>query len=59
MKSKKPRGAELVVIDTPQGPLHLVNWHLGLAENDGAGRRSHLLTHSLFREGHELPTLNR
>src|SRR4051812_2409427 len=25
MGNRKPRGAQLVVIDTPQGPLHLVN----------------------------------
>src|SRR5262245_2404700 len=29
---KKPRGAQIAVIDTPEGHLHLVNWHLGLAE---------------------------
>lgn len=57
MKTKKPRGAQLVVIETPQGPLHLVNWHLGLAETERRWQVHHLLTHSLFREGHELPTL--
>ncbi|HEU5118897.1 MAG TPA: endonuclease/exonuclease/phosphatase family protein, partial [Isosphaeraceae bacterium] len=31
---RKPRGAQLLVIDTPEGLLHLVNWHLGLAERE-------------------------
>ncbi|HEY4311468.1 MAG TPA: endonuclease/exonuclease/phosphatase family protein [Pirellulales bacterium] len=57
LKSKKPRGAQAVVIDTPQGPLHLVNWHLGLAERERSWQVHHLLTHSSFREAHELPTL--
>ena len=57
MNSKKPRGAQAVVVDTPQGPLHLVNWHLGLSERERSWQVNHLLTHSLFREGGELPTL--
>jgi endonuclease/exonuclease/phosphatase family metal-dependent hydrolase len=57
MNSKKPRGAQVAVVDTPQGPLHLVNWHLGLSERERSWQANHLLTHSLFREGHELPTL--
>ncbi len=57
LASKKPRGAQIVVIDTPEGPFHLVNWHLGLAERERRWQANHLLTHSLFREGAELPTL--
>jgi len=34
MQSRKPRGAQVVVVETPQGPLHLTNWHLGLAERE-------------------------
>ena len=44
-------------MDTPQGPLHLVNWHLGLSERERSWQANHLLTHALFREAHELPTL--
>lgn len=57
LNSKKPRGAQLAVVDTPEGPLHLVNWHLGLAEGERHWQVGHLLAHPLFRESHELPTL--
>jgi endonuclease/exonuclease/phosphatase family metal-dependent hydrolase len=56
-KEKKPRGAQLVVVETPEGPLQLVNWHLGLSERERHWQVSHLLEHHLFREGAELPTL--
>lgn len=29
---KKNRGAQVCVVNTPAGPLRLVNWHLGLAD---------------------------
>lgn len=57
LNSKKPRGAQLAVVKTPEGPLHLVNWHLGLAERERHWQVGHLLSHALFRESHELPTL--
>ena len=57
LNSKKPRGAQLAVVETPEGPLHLVNWHLGLAERERHWQVGHLLAHPLFRESHELPTL--
>ena len=57
LNSKKPRGAQLAVVDTPEGPLHLVNWHLGLAERERHWQVGHLLAHPLFRESHDLPTL--
>lgn len=57
LRNKKPRGAQLVVVQTPEGPLHLVNWHLGLAERERRWQVEHLLKHHLFREAAELPTL--
>jgi endonuclease/exonuclease/phosphatase family metal-dependent hydrolase len=57
LKAKKPRGAQLVVIETPEGQLHLVNMHLGLAEQERHWQIGHLLGHHLFREAHELPTI--
>jgi endonuclease/exonuclease/phosphatase family metal-dependent hydrolase len=54
---RKPRGAQLVVVETPQGPLHLVNWHLGLAEKERRWQVGHLLGHALFQEAGHLPTL--
>ena len=57
MKSKKPRGAQLAIIETPRGPLHLANWHLGLGERERQWQVHHLLSHRLFRQSAHLPTL--
>jgi endonuclease/exonuclease/phosphatase family metal-dependent hydrolase len=54
---RKPRGAQIVVIDTPEGHLHLVNTHLGLAEHERHWQLEHLLGHHLFTESLHLPTL--
>jgi endonuclease/exonuclease/phosphatase family metal-dependent hydrolase len=55
--SKKPRGAQLVVVETPEGALQLVHWHLGLAEKERHWQVNHLLAHQLFRRAGELPVL--
>ena len=57
LNSKKPRGAQLAVIKTPEGPLHLAHWHLGLADRERRWQVRHLLGHPLFRESQHLPTL--
>jgi endonuclease/exonuclease/phosphatase family metal-dependent hydrolase len=57
LRNKKPRGAQLVVVETPEGPVHLVNVHLGLAERERHWQVAHLLDHYLFRENAHLPTL--
>jgi endonuclease/exonuclease/phosphatase family metal-dependent hydrolase len=49
MQTRKPRGAQVVVIDTPQGPLQLTNWHLGLAERERHWQVSLLLDHADFQ----------
>ena len=54
---RKNRGAQMIVVATPEGPLHLVNWHLGLAEAERHWQVEHLLAHHLFREAAHLPTL--
>ena len=54
---RKPRGAQLVVVDTPEGMLHLVHWHLGLAEKERHWQVNHVLEHPLFHEQAHLPTL--
>ena len=51
------RGAQLAVIDTPQGPLHLVNWLLGLAERERRWQVNLLLEHMHFQSSSHLPTL--
>ncbi|NIP84854.1 MAG: endonuclease [Planctomycetales bacterium] len=57
VRNKKPRGAQLAVIDTPEGPLHLINCHLGLAEKERHLQIRRLLTHYLFRRSAQLPTV--
>jgi endonuclease/exonuclease/phosphatase family metal-dependent hydrolase len=54
---RKPRGAQLVVVETPQGPLHLVNWHLGLREKERRWQALYLLSHSSFLQYAHLPTI--
>lgn len=55
--TKKPRGAQIATIDTPEGALKLVNLHLGLAEQERHWQINHLLTHRLFRDPEGLPEL--
>jgi endonuclease/exonuclease/phosphatase family metal-dependent hydrolase len=52
-----PRGAQLVVVETPEGPLHLVHSHLGLAERERHWQVAHLLDHPHFHEAAALPTI--
>jgi endonuclease/exonuclease/phosphatase family metal-dependent hydrolase len=54
---RKPRGAQLVVVDTPEGPLHLINWHLGLRERERRWQTHHLLGRREFLESAHLPTI--
>jgi len=54
---RKPRGAQMVVVETDDGPLHLSNLHLGLAEKERHWQVNHLLHHPLFRQSSHLPTL--
>jgi endonuclease/exonuclease/phosphatase family metal-dependent hydrolase len=56
-KRRKPRGAQMAVIETPEGPIHLVHWHLGLAEHERHWQVRHLLEHALFHESAHLPTM--
>lgn len=57
LKARKPRGAQLLVIDSPEGPLHLVHTHLGLAEKERHWQVQRLLGHMLFRSAEPHPTL--
>lgn len=54
---KKPRGAQLVVIETPSGLLRITNWHLGLSEGERHWQVHRLLTHPVFRTTAEHPTV--
>jgi endonuclease/exonuclease/phosphatase family metal-dependent hydrolase len=57
IKGKKNRRAQLVVIDTPEGELRLVNWHLGLSESERLWQVDRLLGHDSFRRLKGRPTL--
>ncbi len=57
LKRKKPRGAQMAVVETPEGPLQVVNFHLGLAETERHWQIHHLLHHQLFKESSELPVM--
>ena len=54
---RKPRGAQLATIKSPEGTLQLVNWHLGLAESERRSQVEKLLAHPLFHEADGLPAL--
>ena len=56
-RRRKNRGAQLAVVDTPEGQLRLVNWHLGLRERERRWQVAHLLEHELFTLAPHLPTL--
>lgn len=54
---KKNRGAQIAVVDTPEGRIKIVNLHLGLAEKERHWQIGHLLGHHLFRALDDLPTI--
>lgn len=54
---RKSRGGQLVVIDAPEGAVHIAHWHLGLADRERIWQADHLLNHSLFRKSTKLPTM--
>lgn len=53
----KPRGAQLAVLETPDGPLRLANWHLGLRNRERHWQVEKLLSHDRFRDAAGPPTL--
>jgi len=57
LRWRKPRGAQLAVVHTPHGPLHLVNWHLGLSGKERHWQVRHVLSHERFHEHAHLPTV--
>lgn len=57
LRKKKNRGAQIAVVKTPEGKLHLVHWHLGLTVQERRWQAAHLLRHRLFHESVDLPTL--
>ena len=54
---RKPRGAQMAVVETPQGPILLVGGHLGLNERERRWQIARLLSGPWFARWGELPTL--
>ena len=55
--SRKPRGAQLIVVDSPEGFLHVVHTHLGLTDRERHSQMDRLLGHMLFRSADNLSTV--
>ena len=53
---RKPRGAQLAAIDTPEGSLRLIHWHLGLGESERQEQSRRLLGHA-WLQGPTPPTI--
>jgi endonuclease/exonuclease/phosphatase family metal-dependent hydrolase len=57
MSVKKPRGAQIAKVATPEGELIVVNWHLGLAEIERRWQVKQVLDHAVMSEHKHLPTI--
>lgn len=57
LQTKKPRGAQIAIVESPSGPFQIVNWHLGLGERERHWQTRRLLEHHLFCEGQGIPQL--
>lgn len=55
--SRKPRGAQLLLIASPEGGVHLIHTHLGLMEKERQWQIERLTGHALFPSLDTLPTL--
>ncbi len=53
----KPRGAQLVTVETPDGRLQVANWHLGLRGRERHWQVERFLAHPRFRAAAGVPTL--
>lgn len=56
-KRRAPRGAQFAVVETPQGPLHLVHIHFGLSGRERRWQVVRLLECPEIQAGAHLPTL--
>jgi endonuclease/exonuclease/phosphatase family metal-dependent hydrolase len=56
-RRRVPRGAQIAVVDTPEGPLHVVHVHFGLSERERRWQAARLLEAPEFLAAADLPTL--
>ena len=54
---RRPRGAQMVVVETPEGPLLLVGIHLGLNERERHRQVEQVLSHPTSEALAHLPTI--
>lgn len=54
---RKPRGAQYVIVETGEGQLGLINWHLGLSGRERHWQSRQLLQHTLLETNAHLPTI--
>jgi len=57
LRHRKRRGAQMAVVVTPEGPLVVVGWHLGLAEKQRHGQVAHFLEQDEYCSLCELPMI--
>ncbi len=57
LRRHKSRGAQFGIIQSPSGPVRVVNWHLGLRERERHWQVRRLLEHHLFRAADHTPTI--
>ena len=56
-KKRKHRGAQFVEVITPEGPLSLINWHLGLTGGERLWQARQLLLHTKLLANKHQPTI--
>jgi endonuclease/exonuclease/phosphatase family metal-dependent hydrolase len=57
LKQKKPRGAQVALINSPSGKFLVLHTHLGLSERERSWQIRHLLEHHLVRPLLQYPTI--
>jgi endonuclease/exonuclease/phosphatase family metal-dependent hydrolase len=56
-KKRKPRGAQIVIVQTGRADFCLVNWHLGLTKGERLWQAQRLIKHPVFERRLHLPTV--
>lgn len=57
LNSRKPRGAQIAAVETPEGRLGVINVHLGLVERERDWQIRHLLEHRLMQDFADIPLM--
>ncbi len=57
LNHRKVRGAQIAVVETTEGPLLLIGWHLGLAEKQRHAQVEYFFQQSAYQNNAQLPTI--